>query len=786
MMTCWKDGAFMKAGVRGFVVGRCTAVATVAAAFVILSTPAHSTPISEPLADGVEQVVVTAQKREQRVQDVPISISVLTSEQIENSGRRDFGDLVLALPGVSSSASQPGLTRYSIRGISTQATNATVGLYVDDVSLITLGNAFSGAANPMLFDLDRIEVLKGPQGTLYGGSTLGGAIKFVTHKPTLDAFSADVAGSLGTVEQGGLSDDVDSFVNVPLVPDHLAVRLSGAYRSDAGYINNIPNGEVEVGTRSATLPPAPFVPVRFRSGSTFAQDHFNNRTTRGARLSALWLPYPGWRITPIVTIQRSDQPNPNEFFTNLPALQNTARLKQPTRDDLHLYSLEIVHTRDYVELTLLAGYTRRRLELDRDFSLFVGMLVPGLLGNESSNVTVTRTDTSSQELRLASADRRARWRWTTGVYHQHQLDEYDQLIIADGGGAFFGTGTDRFYGAGQVTHASQLAAFADSSYRLGSRWELSAGARWFDIRQEAEASTTAYYAGVPAVGDGSRSVDVGAISRAAISYRLPGAQLLYASASKGFRPGGPNLLAIDSPVCAPDLARLGLAHAPLRYQSDRLWTYELGSKNTFAGMVVNAAVFYTDWKRIQQQVFLPTCALQFAGNVGAATVRGAELAVETPRVGRTSAGGSFAYNATRITAGAPGVSAQVGEPLLDTPRLMLDLHGQYELGRWVHWATALRAEYQFHGANLRQFESLLNVSYPDGTSGQIPDDTQVQHGYHVVNGSLVAKKGSMELRLFVDNMFDAQPFLDYRRVPGFSAATTLTPRTVGFSVRVGL
>src|ERR1700730_10011076 len=164
--------------------------------------------------DQITEIVVTAQKREQKVQDIPISVSAISGDEIERAGARDFHDLLLSIPGVSYSGAEPGQSRYSIRGISTAASSPTVGIYLDDVSLITIGTGFAGAADPMLVDLDRVEVLKGPQGTLYGGSAMGGAIKYVSRQPAVNHFSVTAEGGVASVNRGGVSYNVESFVNL--------------------------------------------------------------------------------------------------------------------------------------------------------------------------------------------------------------------------------------------------------------------------------------------------------------------------------------------------------------------------------------------------------------------------------------------------------------------------------------------------------------------------------------------------------------------------------------------
>src|ERR1700730_13035343 len=214
-----------------------TGLALLAAGALSSSDAKAQSVVDSP--DQITEIVVTAQKREQKVQDMPIAVSAISGDEIERSGARDFHDLLLSIPGVSYSGAEPGQSKYAIRGVSTAASSPTVGIYLDDVSLITIGTSFSGAADPMLVDLERVEVLKGPQGTLYGGSAMGGAIKYVSRQPLLDRFSISAAGGVASTDHGGVSYSGESFINLPLITDRLAIRLGGAYRLDAGYVDNV-------------------------------------------------------------------------------------------------------------------------------------------------------------------------------------------------------------------------------------------------------------------------------------------------------------------------------------------------------------------------------------------------------------------------------------------------------------------------------------------------------------------------------------------------------------------
>src|SRR5580692_11087152 len=182
--------------------------------------------------DSLEEIVVTAQKREQRLQDVPISVSAVSGADLDSAGAHDFREVLLSIPGLSYSGTEPGQSNYSIRGVSTGASSPTTGLYLDDISVLTISTNFSGATDLPLFDLDRVEVLKGPQGTLYGGSAMGGAIKYVTRQPDLYHFGVGMAGGVATTDAGAISYNGESVLNAPIVDGVVGMRIGVMCRDD--------------------------------------------------------------------------------------------------------------------------------------------------------------------------------------------------------------------------------------------------------------------------------------------------------------------------------------------------------------------------------------------------------------------------------------------------------------------------------------------------------------------------------------------------------------------------
>jgi outer membrane receptor protein involved in Fe transport len=755
--------------------------------YVVLALSPLGAFAQEP-AEGVvlEQITVTAQKRSERIQDVPIAVSAFSGEQLEERGITDFRDLLRSVPGVSFSRTEPGQSVYSIRGISTQASSPTVGVYLDDVSLVTIRTEFAGAADPPFLDLERVEVLKGPQGTLYGGSAMGGAIKYVTRQPVLDETSVNAAGDVSSTDHGGVSYGAESVVNLPLVQDRLALRGGISFRDTAGFIDSVPNAPTQSWGRSTTQPPAAFAPATQPSLSTYGKSNYDDWRSLALRLSAKYVPSDTLTIVPTATFTHNVKDNPSAFWTNLPSFEVAYRFRQPTTDSFGIYSLNITKNFGAIDFVSLTAASNRTLHWDRDYSYFIGTLVPPLFAFNSYNYSNTYTRTVTQELRLASADPTARLKWTTGLFLLQQRDELVQWVNTPGLGAALGTGNDIGYSGDQTTHDRQYAVFADVTYSLTSKLDFSAGLRWFESKQELDGTFDGILNGGHTEVNGKRNTNVGFNPKYSVIYRLADHHLTYATASKGFREGGPNRFNTSSPLCQRDFDALGIKRAPDSYAPDSLWTYELGSKNVLAdgSATVNFAAYYTDWKNIQQQVNLLSCGFQFVGNVGAATVKGAELELETRITHGLTLGGSATYTQSEITESAPGVSARVGQTVLDTPKWMGNVFTQYEFPLAAGSTARIRAEYQYHGSDLRAFESTTSVAYPDGSRGVLPNTTQTQEAFRVLNLNFNVTRGNWQYRAYANNLLNSNPLLEFVRNAGDSHATTLQPRTIGIATRV--
>jgi len=726
------------------------------------------------------EIVVTAQKRTEKLQDVPISITAIGSEQLRELGATDVKDVLGSVPGLSFSNVQRGQSSYAIRGVSTDVRFAspTVGLYLDDVSLVTQAREGFGAFDAILFDIERVEVLKGPQGTLYGGSAMGGAIKYVSVRPNLTSSSGEITAGVGDIDNGSETYKAQGIFNLPIIPGELAVRGGLYYLREGGYIDNVAGLDIE-NTAYSSRPYPVYTPLVQPSLSQISENNYNNSDVKVGKLSLLWEPGSAWSIRPSILHQELDTAIPPRFFTNegeLTASYRTPDLK--TTDKATLASLEITKGMEGVDVTSLTAHFKRDVFFRNDYSYYIGGAAPFLYPFNSFSSQPISIETFSQELRLSSSpESHTRWLWTAGLYYSSQKDrDRADIFISDNvlGGALFLSASRR--------EVDDYAAFGDVTYHLNDLVDFTAGLRLFKDRIKADEE-----AGGPLAGGFSHNTagakDQGANPKFGVSYKVGSADLLYASASKGFRAGG-TVRQFPYAPCAGDLTGLGYNSVPQQFASDHVWTYELGSKNEFDNrLVLNGAVFYTNWSNIQQSIQLPTCGFTFTANAGAARVVGTELEGRFDVTRKLQIGGSFSFTNAKITESAAGSSARDGDELLDTPRWMASAFGTYSIPVTDKWDLKVRTDYQYRSKQRQVFFRDQPVTYADGVVGSVPYGAEFQDGYDVLGMSLTLSTSRTSVRFYGNNLLDKRPLLGRDLTLGASSATTLVPRTLGIEVR---
>lgn len=752
-------------------------------------------PIS-PLAaqDRIEaeELVVTARRRAERLGEVPVSVTLLDEGQLQRLGARTLDDAARSVPNlVIPPSGVLGVGQPTIRGLFSAVGTATVGLYVDDTPIQIRPLLFTGSPNPFLFDLERIEVLRGPQGTLFGASSLGGTIRLITRRPDLDMLSGAAGAELSATRDGGANVQASVVGGGPIVQGRVGFRTGLLYRRDSGYVDRVDAGTGQI------------VRADIDDRSTLAL-----RAAIRARL--------GERVTltPSYNFQRrrrADLP----FFESSRGPQRQAFLvDQPGRDDLHLASLSVEAKLGSAVLTAVSSFYHRE---DRGFSdyspvfgeLVLGGAVPGLRPDGGTrNFTRVRQRDWTQELRLASGDPEARLTWVTGLLYRRSgirlLQEVAEPGIARLVEQFIGASVEEVFGTpllpGGISYRgteraleTELAAFGEINWRISAALAAFGGARVARSELDLTVASEGPYSGPDSAANriSERRGETPVTPRFGLTWRPAGDALVYASASRGFRAGGANTPVPAAP-CGEDLAALGRETAPASYGSDTVWSYELGAK---AGLFrhranLRAALFQVDWKGVQQQIFLPNCGFSYVDNLGTARSRGFEIEAElrplanlllTAAIGHADARFRRSLFGARPAGGdTPALLVARGDRVPFAPAWTASGAAEYgwSLGRARR--AFLRGDVQYSGAYRRAPAAPAIGFNPAVFAGESHANTQLRVGI---------EDAAWSASLFADNLFDDRSVLfsngDLVPVSGTPLRqTTLRPRTIGIDARL--
>jgi len=645
-----------------------------------------------PPSEDLQEIVVTAEKRESTVQKTPISITVFTGAELQAQGLSDMTSVAQETPGVSFKTSGPGQTEFEMRGLtSTGGESPTVGFYLDETSLTPPAMAQNGKVviDPDLFDLNRIEILRGPQGTLYGAGSMGGTIKLVTNQPDTKNFSANVEGIGSGTDGGGFNHTENAMLNIPIVDDLAALRVVVTDKYVQGWIDREVVSPFPPETNnSATRGNVAAAPV------TESFPESNWETLRGGRATLLVTPTDRLSITGAVLYQRIGQGAPNTI--DVPpgneAHYQPFDVAEPFNDTFNLYSLTAKYNFDNFQVVSATSDWNRTQFQTQDISEAMQDYIGGFFGPPASfpyspSATVTEggstffglgagsiseddyTRQFSEELRVASTGDGA-LQWLLGGYYSSfyaTSHVYSFYPVADNGfDADFGT--TNLANNQRELGVDQYALFGESSYLLPDHLKATVGFRYFTYHSDSATSVS----GVSANGTSATLFGLAQNSGVTPKFNLayvPNDDLtVYGTVSKGFRPGGPN-----SPIPSP------CPVAPGQFGPDSVWSYELGEKAKVADsrVSVNGDVYYENWSNIQQEV-APACGFKFTTNAGKAEVYGAEMEVAVILVPglvlSQNAGYTHATNSTTL----PAAGVVAGERLLDVPEFTANTTVSYK------------------------------------------------------------------------------------------------------------
>ena len=694
----------------------------------------------------VEEVIVTATKREVNIQDLPQSISSLSGSLLESIGAESFRDFANLIPGLNvSKPSEAGQQSVNIRGIGPLGNGdsdfATVGFYIDETPISDASRLTDFA----LFDVERVEVLRGPQGTLFGEGSLGGTIRILSNKPNPDAFKAKAETTFSSIEKGGDSYRLMAMLNMPLVEDTLAARFVAGYIDTGGYVDNIRTGSKDVdGSETSYFRGA----INFEASenlSILASVIYQSLDGRGAAF---------------------DQ-------TGTPDLTQERAIDGDYEDDGLLASLIIDYEFDWAMLTSATSYfdrnTDRKLDLPpttfaiADLFGIPGFLVPELLPSGTIEVDDTSTETFSQEIRLVSSND-GTFEWLVGGFYRQRdnfvsaLVDQDELPILTGG--FLSS--DIF----DIIHNSSyehIALFSDATYHLSDRSHVSGGFRIFRETINSKAVMEIPILGTGVIPSTTHSKEEDVQLKAAYSYDFTEDAMGYFSFSEGFRPGGFNF-------------RLLAPTVPPTFDSDTTRNYEIGSKTSWGdrnrGVTLNLAFYRTDWLNSQLADFTLGGA-NFTFNAGEVRIHGAELELSARPTDGLDLGLNFGYNKSELQEDIFSLVsgqqlASKGDPLPFAPEITYNVYAAYAFPLSTNFVGFGRVDFAYVDERNSDFGLV-------GAASTLPS-------YQILSLRAGITANHWSVTVFADNVTDERAILNVVD-PITHGLLRNTPRSFGITLR---
>ena len=598
----------------------------------------------ENRADQLQEIVVTAQKRASTVQDTPISITALTGQDLEDRGITDITSVVQSVPGVSMRTSGPGQTELEIRGMTSSGGNSsTVGFYLDDTPLTAPASAQNGKVviDPNLYDLNRIEVLRGPQGTLYGSGSMGGTIKLVPNAPNPNAFDASAQVILGGTDGGdSLNHTESAMVNLPLGSDTLALRLVGTLEHLSGWIDRIVIAQPDF--------PAPInATTRGNVAAAPIEANYhdvNDENLRTVRASLLWKATDRLSVEPSFMYQEITQGGLN-LIDSQPGTDTQYQpynSPEPFEDRIDIASLNVQYHFDIADLTSTTSYWNRDENLRQDgteeIAAAVGLPIYPSEGGPGQNFPTSleddRSKQYSEEIRLTSAGN-TQFKWLAGWFYQDFESDWNLFVDTPFTGVTAFPTVPNAFTQYQPTKILQNSFFGEASYTFLQDFTATAGLRRYYYHSSVNTAVSGWLSSSGGnaydyYSTGER--DSGVTPKFNLSYQLDKDLLVYGTVSQGFRPGGGNqpipTTGSLGTACLGQLEAIGLTSAPLGFKPDKVWSYEIGEKfrDSEGRVTINSAGYFENWQHIQQNIPLG-CGFPFTSNAGDAHIYGAELEI---------------------------------------------------------------------------------------------------------------------------------------------------------------
>lgn len=721
-------------------------------------------------ATTMSEIVVTAQKKSERLLDVPVSVAAVTGDSLVQQNLVQIRDFYNRVPGVSLSGggTEQRANGVAIRGVTTGGgTAATVAFALDDVPL-TSGAA--SAQSPLIdidpSDLQRVEILRGPQGTLYGASSLGGLVKYVTVSPDAQRFSGRLEAGANNIAGGGQGYSLRGAVNVPIVQDKLALRVSGFTRRDPAYLDNI-NATAGGGDVNKNTVKGGRAALLFKPTDAFTLD------LSAMRQKAHFYGSPQVRICPSCgTGAFTGTPTFEPYFGDL-----TLNIAPTKRDvDFTLYQGRATLDLGFADLTSISAFDRVKSKSDLDqTNTFRFLLSPfSAAGGSVSLINADQTEKFSQEIRLASKSDGA-LEWLVGGFYTHEKIAVDQVLVVHAPG---GANTTAYTSVAPAKF-EEKAVFADATYHVTPKFDVQVGARYSSNDQDSASTTTIATPAQRFFGP-STSVPKAESSDSAFtwlltpSYKISPDMMAYLRIATGYRPGGPN--------------STGVTGIPLSFKSDTVTSYEAGLKGAIpaARISYEAAVFQIDWDDIQLLTTDVVSQFTYYTNGSTARSRGVELSGRWSPVRGFSIDGAMTYldakltDALRSPAGASPIYGAKGDRLPGSAKFSASLSGEYDWSVGGGFSAFAGASLAYVGERYAEFANILPTAAANEAYGarvKLPSYTTIDLRGGVYNDD-------WRIQAYLKNVGNKRGVIEATTRGGTSSpqAIFLQPRTVGVTV----
>lgn len=775
------------------------------AVMVALSTA----PASYLAAAELDEIIVTATKRETSLQDVPVAVQALTEARLDDLNVANFDDYVRYLPNVNAAGRGPGQSFIFIRGMATDSSDQTsveIGAPVPNVALyLDEQPVSSGGRNLDLYaaDIARVEVLPGPQGTLFGASSQAGTIRLITNKPVYDEFQAGFDASVANTHKGELSNSVEGFVNVPVIDDTLAVRAVFYNAFEGGYIDNV-FGENAYTAEHVGFPAGAESTVV--NNLAFVEEDFNDATYTGGRVSAKYAVNDDWEVTGQFMQQKlqadgvfdhsperiAELEDPQSGSRVVGDLQVQRFFPDRLEDDFKQYSLTVTGRLRELDVIYAGSYLDREVNNSFDYSGYTEVGEYGyyyicqptytVCGDPTqAMIAFIENDRTTHELRVSSYDEEG-LDFVAGVYFDDIETGVDTNFYVAASTGFFApnvpisTATQfnpnpRAPGITFMNDAirteEQFAAFGEATWHFNDEWSATLGARYYDIETALVGSSNFATLGEMDTDNGRNFDAIFAgllplkeddiILKGSVNYNLGDASLFFFTYSEGFRPGGFNR--VDDPG------------VPLTYVSDEVTNYELGWKTTLldGALRFNGSIYRIDWDSLQLGVTdFDISVLTFTLNAADAEITGFEGNVTWAVTDDFTLTGAWSYNDTEMVT-VPVTDTPIagsGSQLALAPEVQFNVSGRYywPMGEWSPYAQLV---YAFTD---EQFSSI------------VLDNRFEQKSYDTVDAAFGVESDNLTVELFAENLTDERAELFINSLDTDLRITTNRPRTIGLRV----